>query len=517
MESPSVHTQSRTSTMWMWLFGLMGFGLLLLQAIDYINFAVDDVFITLRVAQNAANGLGLVFNAGEYVEGYSNFLWTVMLAGIAWISGTSFEQPYVLLWIAKGLSFAAGLLAIFFLYKLARLRMGSSFFSLLAVLALIGTGPFVLWMCGGLEGTFYATLLVVCLYVVEQYKRTSQAWYLTAFGIAAFMTSITRPEALMHSGVMFVAMLVMFKGKERMLLIVRSMLPYAALMGIFLMWRWVTYHDILPNTFYAKTGGGLTGYILGVKYLLAGMVFIAGPFLLAIPLTIARGVRSDVTVRVGLGLILSTAFFVSYSNGDWMAGFRFVMPLAPILILFGIESIKQFAGKLDLSNRSQMIPLACVTLVVLSGMIFSARQMTRGSIQTMPTGFSHITGHATGWHEEIGNWLRENTDGRRTIATGEAGMMAYLNPNTRLIDLYGLLDRYIAHTKKDRKPLDPNYVFDQKPDYILLYGTGEEATIVSYSHNSDDYLGIIQSSPRFRQEYQLKKKFISLDLYERKP
>ena len=40
----------------------------------------DDSFISIRYAQNFADGLGLVYNAGEYVEGYTNFLWTVMLA-----------------------------------------------------------------------------------------------------------------------------------------------------------------------------------------------------------------------------------------------------------------------------------------------------------------------------------------------------------------------------------------------------------------------------------------------------
>ena len=43
----------------------------------------DDAFISFRYAQNFANGLGLVFNEGERVEGYTNFLWTVLLAGAA--------------------------------------------------------------------------------------------------------------------------------------------------------------------------------------------------------------------------------------------------------------------------------------------------------------------------------------------------------------------------------------------------------------------------------------------------
>jgi hypothetical protein len=41
---------------------------------------VDDAYITFRYAHNLAEGRGLVFNEGEYVEGYTNFLWTVLMA-----------------------------------------------------------------------------------------------------------------------------------------------------------------------------------------------------------------------------------------------------------------------------------------------------------------------------------------------------------------------------------------------------------------------------------------------------
>ncbi|HET6511750.1 MAG TPA: hypothetical protein VFH43_06130 [Candidatus Kapabacteria bacterium] len=509
--------RTRSSVLWLTVFGGIGVALLILQAIDYINFAVDDVFITLRVAQNAADGLGLVYNAGEWVEGYSNFLWTVMIAGIAKVAGTSYAEPYTLMWVAKGLSFVAGLGTLFLVYRVAKLRMRSAFFSLLTVLALIGTGSFVLWMCGGLEGTFYAMLLTATILLLEKYRQTTDTKYFAYLGVALFLASITRPEVLMHSGAMLLVILFSVAKQDRKALIIKTLIPYGVLMAAFFAWRWFTYNDLLPNTFYAKTTGGLKSYVLGIKYLLAGMIFIAGPFILAIPLTIARGIKSDITVRASLALIASTAFFVSYSSGDWMAGFRFIMPLAPILMLFGMEAIKSIAGKIDLSNRAAMTSLALVTVIILSGMVFAARQMVRGSIQTMPTGYSQITGHSVGWHEEIGNWFKHNTDGKRTIATGEAGMIAYLNPNMRVIDLYGLLDHYIAHTKKKKLPLDANYLFNQKPDYILLYGSGAAATVVSFSHNSSDFPSVVATSPRFAQEYQLKKHFISMDMFERKP
>jgi len=35
---------------------------------------IDDAYISVRYAHNLTAGLGLVFNAGEHVEGYSNLL-----------------------------------------------------------------------------------------------------------------------------------------------------------------------------------------------------------------------------------------------------------------------------------------------------------------------------------------------------------------------------------------------------------------------------------------------------------
>src|SRR5260221_672665 len=44
-------------------------------------FLIDDAFISFRYARHLLEGYGLVYNAGERVEGYTNFLWTLIIAG----------------------------------------------------------------------------------------------------------------------------------------------------------------------------------------------------------------------------------------------------------------------------------------------------------------------------------------------------------------------------------------------------------------------------------------------------
>jgi hypothetical protein len=41
----------------------------------------DDAFISFRYAAHLLRGDGLVYNVGERVEGYTNLLWTLLLAG----------------------------------------------------------------------------------------------------------------------------------------------------------------------------------------------------------------------------------------------------------------------------------------------------------------------------------------------------------------------------------------------------------------------------------------------------
>ena len=44
------------------------------------NFVTDDAFISFVYAKNLVEHGALVFNLGERVEGYTNFLWTLLVA-----------------------------------------------------------------------------------------------------------------------------------------------------------------------------------------------------------------------------------------------------------------------------------------------------------------------------------------------------------------------------------------------------------------------------------------------------
>ena len=106
--------------------------ILLLTLLAWSNrFIQDDAFISFRYADHWAHGSGLVYNPGDRLEGYTNFLWTVLIG--AGISLSLDPVPF-----SYGLGLTFFVLSLFFTYRLADLVCGSKPAGLLAVL-LLGT------------------------------------------------------------------------------------------------------------------------------------------------------------------------------------------------------------------------------------------------------------------------------------------------------------------------------------------------------------------------------------------
>jgi hypothetical protein len=57
--------------------------LFILMLVYVWNFTIDDAFISFRYSEHLANGFGLVWNIGQApVEGYTNFLWVLIIASL---------------------------------------------------------------------------------------------------------------------------------------------------------------------------------------------------------------------------------------------------------------------------------------------------------------------------------------------------------------------------------------------------------------------------------------------------
>ena len=112
----------------------------------------DDAFISFRYSRHLVDGLGLVWNPGERVEGYTNFLWVLMVAA-GMVAGIAPEILTPFLGTLSALTVLA-LLA----YLAARRQGWTSPLIWLAPGALALSRSYVVWSGSGLETHFFCLL-----------------------------------------------------------------------------------------------------------------------------------------------------------------------------------------------------------------------------------------------------------------------------------------------------------------------------------------------------------------------
>ncbi len=221
---------------------LIAVGLVLVWRYAWI---MDDAFIYARYADNAVvSGLGLVYNQGEFVEGYSSPLWMLWMLPLRAL-GLTFWQ----IWLGTGLlSFA---LSGWILVRVDRHltpagRRSRVNLPLAFLAACYGVTAFY---TSGLESPFVQLAAVgYALYFVDRESRLGQ--------VLVGLSPLVRPELALPF--VFALALAAYRGGRPSLRALRSapfLLP--ALLGVGTQLAWVLfrlyyYADLLPNTFYLK-------------------------------------------------------------------------------------------------------------------------------------------------------------------------------------------------------------------------------------------------------------------------
>jgi hypothetical protein len=233
----------------------------------YFRWVCDDAFISFRYAKNLIDGLGLVFNEGEYVEGYTNFLWTlgISLGMLLRIDPLRWVQFFGILSYALSLGF------LYYLsYSQYRIREESKhplFYFPLAALCLSVQTHAQIYATGGLETSIFGMFLVLG-YGILLIKADHR--YLLLANIFLILAALTRPEGLLFAGwgVLFVFLFRLRKQPSNIVQtrILFTLFPFLAIYLPYFFWRWEYYGKVFPNTYYAKYGHG-EYFSQGIKYL----------------------------------------------------------------------------------------------------------------------------------------------------------------------------------------------------------------------------------------------------------
>ena len=225
------------------------------------NFVSDDAFIAFRYARNLARGLGLVWNPGERVEGYSDFLLVVVLAGFHRLGAD-------LVLVGRALSALAGVACVVLTGALARRLLPGAPLAAAGAALVVAANPYVTaWGGAGLETTEFAALAMGAALPVTGRPLTARRFALAS--ALALALALTRPEGVAVYVALTIAVFASARGELRERL--AALAPGAALFAVagaaYFAWRVWYFGDWLPNTFYAKSGFTARHALRGLGYL----------------------------------------------------------------------------------------------------------------------------------------------------------------------------------------------------------------------------------------------------------
>jgi arabinofuranosyltransferase len=429
----------------------------------YLNCVAEDAFISFRFARNLADGFGLRWNTDENpVEGYTNFLW-VILAALAVKLGLFLPR------FSQVLGMAAGVATILGVYIFSRKTLGlTSMGSALPCLFLALSGPFATWSSSGMETSLFGLFLLVGVLGFISYLRSQslRLLYLGYFSLLA--ASLTRPEGfgvfLIVSGLHFLAVC---RRKMPSRPFAFSVLLYGLPFLMYFAWRLQYFGFLLPNTFYAKTGGSLYQYLRGLKYSGLFCAFYILPFIpLAVFLIWERWKASpgSGTIRdripgtgPGLGVIflVCTLFtlYIVYVGGDYMAMFRFYAPLLPLIYFLMAAAVHSLFARLK-ANRGKRVFAAVGLVLFLASTLFHSTPLEM-TVFPEPS-FMHGTYRGVQterWHVArlslIGKFFdRYKKSEQESLTIRAIGAISFY-ARLKIYDQDGLVDPEIAHQKTE--------------------------------------------------------------------
>jgi hypothetical protein len=464
---------------------------------------VDDVYIFYRYAENLATGQGLVFNPGERVEGVSSLLWTVLLALVSLAGGTlSLCAPLLSLIFAIAALFLSGRI-----YRRINPHASQTDSYLLMIL-IASHSSFAYWSYSGMEAALYTLLLLFTSYY---YLRERSGGVLVKSSLIAGLALFARPETPFLC-LAFALDIILPGVQKRSSKLLSSVTLVSLCLVTLLTVRYIYFGELLPNTYYAKSGLPLKLTVTNGGYysfrFLSTFLFIPGlsealeiviPLaLLALPLSLSLLQLQTRPLALLLCFIVGA---VTLEGGDWMLEYRFLVPAIPFLYILFLSAL---TASVKSSGKLPSWIYGVIGILVVSN-------VARGIYQrTSPSGTLSSSRSLHTEYYSMAAYLKQTATSEDVVALMDIGLIGY-ETGLSVIDLSGLIDKEIARAKGGfaTKRYDPALVLDRTPRFIFIH-TG---------YLADDRL---QNADRFSQEYTIIKKWPlhnegdTMILYERK-
>jgi len=411
----------------------------------------DDTFITLRYARNLVEGNGLVFNLGERVEGFSCFLWAMINAAAMalGLNGPIFSVGASILLGLGGIALCFWAGGRFEATDGWTKALGRLFCCWIVLAPPVVAG----WATSGMEIQLYALLLipgVVLLY--EDWVKKERVSPLT--GALFALLILTRPEGIFCLLFLLVFLIVMqmirtrrFDLGELRKLLPGSLIAFGAYICL-IAFRIIYYHDIFPNTHYAKVAWAWVN-VEAWTYHVTHLALELNWLLVLIPLAfLAKEARRFSTFLLAPILFI---FISSIAVGGTLGGggYRLFIPYLPFVALLCGQGLINVVVLLQRFFRNRRWKAVLSTAIIL--LAAALVPQSKGAMKTFLNARSNAHGakmfflnKAVVPDRVLGEWLRDNIPKNFHIATDRIGRVPFYS-RLYTLDMFGLTEPRIAH------------------------------------------------------------------------
>ena len=429
---------------------------------------VDDAYISFRYAANLAAGHGLVWNPGEYVEGYTNLLWVLLLTPFA---RAGLDLTFVA--IFASLLASSGVLELMRRLTAHVLPGRSPWIHALPPLLLAFNPSFAYWAGSGMESALFALLSLGAIVAVGEMRGGRGKGWLVWLLLA--LAYFTRPEGALVAAIVLGVELLFGGGRfwQRFARLAMIGCGIALVIAGHVTCRYLYYGDVLPNTYYAKVIVGGVSLTRGLHHL--GAFVLAGGLLALVGLGALRR-RPDDEWRPlwlhGYALLFVYTAYLVIIGGDIPPWNRFYLPLLPVPLIASVVVIARYFDRLTASAWPRRLRWAVIAIVFVA---CTARNVT--TAEPSAARYGVLVQRSLQWL--IDEFFQPSVPAHALVAMEAVGRVGYYTPN-RIIDALGLNNRYIAHQRIRANPKrffahdksDWLYVLKQRPDYIAM-GRGQ--------------------------------------------
>lgn len=443
---------------------IIGFALFVVLVFPLRNTLVDDTYIHLVYARNLAEAGELSFNRGDPAYGATSPLWVGLLA-ILYKAGADLVIGCRLLsWISAFCSIAL-------VYRLTR-RMGcGSFTALSAALVMSAEAWFLRWSAVGMETSFALCVVLLALDAAFSVGRGMRSSIF--FGIFLFAAVLARPEALLLVPFAFFALLVTRR------LAGRGGILWLLVLAVLLA-GWFILIEKHTGTFFPLTAGAKQGHpvlsvalfgrafvpikIIGATLALPVLVLLAG-----LLLGIKKGsplsyfISGDQKRHGALLLLLwSIGLPAVYVLLDFQILSRYLLPVAPAIVVLAFSSIENVSRDLRMSMRARNSMIIIFTAVTILQNVLFYTIVVVPPTREFSRGLTEVIGG-------MGEWLARNAAPDAVVAAPDIGAVGYYS-GLRVLDLGGLVTREINDM---RQHVDVGRIIEEglylrfHPDYLV--------------------------------------------------